>query len=99
MKKVFIITIEWNLRGEHGHEILAVTDKKSVGKLFKTFVDNEKKESYLSDFFNTDGTLKDGILDEIAEYTDTDTCFNLVTSDYEYYTTISIEEKEFKTLK
>ena len=93
MDKIFIIEIEWNLKGDAGHEVLAVTTADNVKECFKHFVDQEKSESYLNDFFNADGTLKDGAIDELAEYTDTDTSFVLTTSDYEYYTELSIIEK------
>ena len=93
MDKIFIIEIEWNLKGDSGHEILAVTTADNVKKCFKMFVEVEKRETYLQDFFNEDGTLKEGAMDELAEYTDTDTSFMLATSDYEYYTDISIIEK------
>ena len=93
MDKIFIIEIEWYLKGDAGHEILAVTTADNVKKCFKHFVDQEKSESYLEEFFNTDGTLKDGIIDELEDYTDTDTSFVLTTKDYEYYTELSIIEK------
>ena len=57
------------------------------------FVEVEKSETYLQDFFNEDGTLKEGVESELAEYEDTDTSFMLATSDYEYYTEVSIREK------
>lgn len=93
MDKLFIIEIEWNLRGESGHDILAVTTAEHIKECFKMFVEAEKSESYLRYYFNEDGTLKEGAMDELADYTDTDTSFRLVTSDYEYYTYINIIEK------
>ena len=93
MGKLFIIEIDWNLKGDTGHDILAVTTAENVKECFKMFVEVEKSETYLQDFFNEDGTLKEGVMDELAEYTDTDTSFMLATSDYEYYTEISIIEK------
>ena len=93
MDKLFIIEIEWNLKGDAGHDILAVTTAENVKECFKMFVEVEKSESDLQDFFNENGTLKEGVMDELAEYTDTDTSFMLATSDYEYYTEISIREK------
>lgn len=97
MDKLFIVVIDWNLKGDTGHDILAVTTAEHIKECFKMFVEVEKSESYLQDFFNEDGTLKDGVMDELAEYTDTDTSFTLATSDYEYYTDISITEKTIWT--
>lgn len=99
MHKVFIVQIEWNLKGDSGHEILAVTNAENAHQCFKSFVEQEKSESYLTDFFNADGTLKEGVIDELAEYTDTDTSFMLATSDYEYYTELSLIERTIWTNK
>lgn len=93
MDKLFIVEIDWNLKGDAGHDILAVTTAEHIKECFKMFVEVEKSETYLKDFFNEDGTLKEGVMDELAEYTDTETSFMLVTSDYEYYAEISIREK------
>ena len=93
MDKVFIIEINWDLKGGIGRDILAVTTAENVKQCFKYFVDIEKSESYLQDFFNTDGTLKEGVESELQEYKDTDTSFMFLTNDYEYYTEISIIEK------
>ena len=93
MDKLFIVEINWNLKGDTGHDILAVTTAENIKECFKMFVEQEKSESYLQDYFNDNGTLKEGVIDELAEYTDTDTSFMFATTDYEYYTEISIIEK------
>lgn len=93
MDKIFIILIEWNLKGDTGHEVLAVTTADNVKECFKHFVNQEKSESYLEEFFNADGTLKDGVMDELADYTDTDSSFVFTTIDYEYHTKMSIVSK------
>lgn len=93
MEKFCIIVIDWNLKGDDGYEVLAVTTKDKAKKCFKNFVEQEKSETYLNRFFNTDGTLKDGVVDELDEYIDTDTTFMFGKNDYEYYTKISIIEK------
>lgn len=93
MDKLFIIEIDWNLKGDTGHEVLAVTTAENAKQCFKYFVDIEKSETYLQDFFTASGKLREGAKDEIVEYIDTDTSFMLTTSDYEYYTEISIREK------
>ena len=43
MDKLFIIEIEWNLKGDAGHDILAVTTAENVKECFKMFVEVEKK--------------------------------------------------------
>lgn len=94
MNKVFIVVIEWNIKGDTGHDILAVTDADNITNVFRGFVESEKSESYLSDFFNEDGTLKEGVEAELARYEDTDKSFMLLTSDYEYWTNLYIVERD-----
>ena len=93
MDKLFIVEIEWNLKGDTGHDILAVTTAEHIKECFKMFVEVEKSETYLQDFFTASGKLRKSAKDEIEEYIDTDTSFMLATTDYEYYTEISIREK------
>lgn len=93
MEKLFIIQIDWNLKGDTGHEVLAVTTAENAKQCFKYFVDIEKSETYLQDFFTASGKLRESAKDEIVKYTDTDTSFMLATSDYEYYTELSLIEK------
>lgn len=93
MDKLFIVEIDWNLKGDAGHDILAVTTAEHIKECFKIFVEVEKSATYFQDFFNEDGTLKEGVMDKLEEYTDTDKWFMLATRDYEYYTEISIREK------
>lgn len=93
MDKVYLINYDWGRNGYGGYEVLAVTTADNVKECFKHFVDQKKSESYLNDFFNADGALKDGVIDELEEYTDTDTSFMFATKDYEYYTELSIIEK------
>ena len=97
MDKLFIVEIDWNIKGETGHDILAVTTAENVKECFKMFVEMEKSESYLQDFFNEDGTVKEGVMDDFSEYIDTDTSFMFATKDYEYYTEMSIREKTIWT--
>ena len=93
MDKVFIIEIAWNIKGDTGHDILAVTTEDCVTDVFKNLVKQEKSESYLVDFFNDDNTLKEGVMEELSEYIDTDKEFMFVTKDYEYFTNLFITEK------
>ena len=93
MEKFCIIVIDWNLKGDSGHEVLAVTTTDKAKKCLKHFVEQEKSETYLKEFFNTDGTLKEGVLDTLDEFIDTDTSFIFATKDYEYYTELLIIEK------
>ena len=93
MDKVFIIEIAWNIKGDTGHDILAVTTEDCVTAVFEKLVKQEKSESYLVDFFNDDNTLKEGVMEELSEYIDTDKEFMLVTKDYEYFTNLFITEK------
>ena len=97
MDKLFIVEVDWNLKGDAGHDILAVTTAENIKECFKMFVEVEKSESYLQDFFNEDGTLKEDVESELAEYEDTDTSFIFSTKDYEYYTELSIREKTIWT--
>ena len=95
MEKVFIVEIDWNLKGEMGHDILAVTTEDCIKEVFKKLVEEEKNESYLEKFFNTDGTLKEEFKTngDIEVYEENDKYFNLLTSDFEYYTTMWVTEK------
>ena len=92
MDKVFIVEIEYNLKGECAHEILAVTNENCINEVFKSLVEQEKSETYLRDFFNENGELRDGVLGELSEYNDNSKSFMLQTSDYEYFTHIYITE-------
>ena len=95
MEKVFIVEIEWNLKGEMGHDILAVTTEDCIKEVFKNLVEEEKTKSYLEKFFNTDGTLKEEFKTDgyIEDYEENDKYFNLLTSNCEYYTTMWVTEK------
>ena len=97
MDKVFIVEIEWNLKGECGHEILAVANEDCINEVFKSLVEQEKSETYLSDFFNENGELRDGMFEELANYNDSDKSFMLQTNDYEYFTNIYITEHNLIT--
>lgn len=97
MEKIFIVEITWNLKGESGHEVLAVTNAENAQKCFKHYVESEKGESYLEDFFNADGTLKKDEMDDIIEYTETDNSFTFVANNYEYHTELCLIEKTLWT--
>lgn len=86
MDSICIIQIEWNIKGDTGHDILAVTSPDCVVEEFRRLVEQEKTETYLNEFFNEDGTLKDEVKDELGDFEDSDTHFTFETKDYEYYT-------------
>jgi hypothetical protein len=97
MEKFFIVEITWNLKGDSGHEVLAVTNAENAQKCFRHYVELEKSESYLEDFFNADGTIKEDEKDNIIEYTETDNSFTFVADNYEYQTELCLIEKTLWT--
>lgn len=92
MKKVCVIEIEWNIKGDNGHEILCVTDVECAQTYFKTFLKEEKLMSWLKDYFNKDGSFNEEYRKDVTEYIDDDRYFEFSTNNYECYTIMTINE-------
>lgn len=93
MKEVYVIKIEWNMKGDNGHEILCVTDTESMIPNFKSLLDNEKQMSWLKDYFNEDGTLnKEKIGIDEPYYEEREDYFEFSLNNYEWYTIMSVQK-------
>lgn len=74
MKKVWILQIDWTLRGESGHDIVEVFDEKTKAQdALREFVLNEQKTTWLNEFLEYDLTPKDDR--ELDEYDFSDDSF------------------------
>jgi hypothetical protein len=96
MESVYIIIVEWNIKGDNGFEIVAVTDKESIEETFNKVVANEKETSYLNKYFNAWGELDKSLFDDdtLDDYTDENLNFSFGINGYECYTIISVIKKE-----
>ena len=92
MNEVYVIEIEWNMKGDNGHEILCVTDAESMLPNFKSLLDNEKQMSWLNDYFNEDGTPNEEKMDDESYYEERDDYFEFSLNNYEWYTIMSVQK-------
>ena len=97
MNTVYTIEIEWSLQGEYGHDILAITNKECVIPIFQKLVKREQSESYLVEYFNLDGTLREDRINEVEYYEYTDSYFNFSTKDDEILVCIDITPRQLIT--